>query len=318
MVRQVLSFAGGLEGEPEEIQPAQMIRELQCIITDTMPRTIVTEFEVDEPIPPVRGDPTRIQQVLLNLCVNARDAMPDGGRLRISVRGMALDRAFLAGHMGCAEGYYAVFEVRDNGVGIAEEDLPHICEPFFTSKRDGMGSGLGLPTVKSIVRSHGGFIDVSSEKGVGTTFRVFLPSMEHSQTMSKASIRDCWSRNNEGILLVDDESSVLAMTRQTLEACGYKVLTATDGAEAVAVFVSHPGEVQLVVTDILMPVMDGVALAEALRRISPETRIVALSGGRAESRERKLQSLNVSAVLRKPFTSAMLLEAVYHALAPEE
>lgn len=320
MVRQVLSFARGVEGGPHrETHLDKLLHDIRIMAKETFPKNLVSDFNIEENLPPILGDSTQLHQVLLNLCVNARDAMPQGGIMQVVARSMYLDATYLSQFENAKEGRYILLEVSDTGSGIPKKDWPLIFEPFFSTKEAGRGTGLGLSTVQSIVKAHAGFVSFRSEMGKGTTFSVYLPVYSIEDQVPE-NFRDAMAvrADDRCVLLVDDEASVLAITRQTLEAYGYHVLTASDGAEAIAVFVSNQNAIDLVVTDIVMPLMDGVAVVESISKISPDTPFIAVSGVGASSLERNLKRLGVDIVLRKPFTSTMLLQAVQNLLKPKD
>lgn len=312
MVRQVLSFARGVDSGPHrEVHLHKLLDDLRIMARETFPKNMVTDFNVEKDLPAILGDPTQIHQVLLNLCVNARDAMAEGGILQVVAKSMILDATYLAQFDAAKEGSYVLLEVSDTGAGIPKKDWALIFEPLFSTKESGRGTGLGLSTVQSIVKAHSGFVSFRSEMGKGTTFTVHIPAYARDSSLAqKPKDALCIPMDGICILLVDDEASVLEITRQTLEAYGYAVLTATDGADAVAVFVSNQDAIDLVVTDIVMPLMDGVAVVESIHKISPETKFIAVSGVGANSVEKNLERLGVKIILHKPYTSSMLLQAV--------
>lgn len=312
MVRQVLSFARGVDSGPHrEVHLHKLLDDLRIMARETFPKNMVTDFNVEKDLPAILGDPTQIHQVLLNLCVNARDAMAEGGILQVVAKSMILDATYLAQFDAAKEGSYVLLEVSDTGAGIPKKDWALIFEPLFSTKESGRGTGLGLSTVQSIVKAHSGFVSFRSEMGKGTTFTFHIPAYARDSSLAqKPKDALCIPMDGICILLVDDEASVLEITRQTLEAYGYAVLTATDGADAVAVFVSNQDAIDLVVTDIVMPLMDGVAVVESIHKISPETKFIAVSGVGANSVEKNLERLGVKIILHKPYTSSMLLQAV--------
>ena len=244
IVRQVLSFARGLEGQRVEIQPKHLIRELEKIIKDTFPKDIRLHFEIPREVWTILGDPTQVHQVLLNLCVNARDAMPNGGTLAIEIQNCELDAHYAAMNLQSKPGHYVKISVIDSGSGIPPELLDKIFEPFFTTKELNKGTGLGLSTVMTVVKSHGGIINVYSEVDRGSTFNVYLPAAQDSTAAGSTENAEANlpRGNGETILVVDDEASLVSITNQTLKTYGYKVLTAVDGAEAVAVYAPTPGQ----------------------------------------------------------------------------
>ena len=312
LLKQVLSFARGVAGERVAVHPGLVIREIEGMIRNTFPKNIVFEGDVAKDVWAVSGDPTQLNQVLLNLCVNARDAMADGGKLAIVARNAEVDAQFAALNRGATPGRHVVLEVTDTGCGITRENINRIFDPFFTTKESGKGTGLGLSTTLGIVRSHGGFLHVQSEPGQGSTFGVYLPALQEVAPAAApaAPVRDLPRGNGELVLVVDDEANVLEITRDTLQAFGYRVLTAADGAQAVALYAAHRQETALVVTDMMMPVMDGAALAAALRRIDPEIRIVGISGLQSQVDATRHAGGGMDHFLAKPFTAEALLRCV--------
>jgi PAS domain S-box-containing protein len=279
MVQQVLSFARGVEGRREQVEVAAVIRDVERIVNDTFLKNIEASTAIPDDLWAVSGDPIQLHQVLLNLCVNARDAMPAGGRLRISAANVILDAAFTGANIHAVAGPHVMLQVQDNGEGIPPEIAERIFEPFFTTKDVSKGTGLGLSTSLAIVKSHGGFILVDSAPGRGTTFSVYLPALLAPRA-DAARAKDVHLPRGAGelILVVDDEAPVRMVTRRLLEAFGYRVALAGNGVEALAVFTARQDEVAAVITDMMMPVMDGPATIRALRAIRPDVRIIAASG----------------------------------------
>jgi PAS domain S-box-containing protein len=309
IVRQVLSFARGLESERIEIQPKHLLLDLENIIKGTFPKNIELEFGIPNGIWTIWGDPTQVNQVLLNLCVNARDAMPNGGHLTFEVENFVLDEHYAAMNPQARPGRYVQINVTDSGAGMPQEVIEKIFEPFFTTKEMGKGTGLGLSTVMAIVKSHEGIVNVYSEPGKGTTFKVYLPAVEASVDGQKKLTQQISPPrgNGETVLVIDDEASILTITGQTLQAFGYRVLTARDGAEAIAVYAEHQDEIAVVLTDMMMPVMDGAATIRALMRMNPSVKIVAASGLNANGNFTKISNPNVRHFLTKPYTAGALL-----------
>ncbi len=311
IVRQVLTFARGLEGERVEVDPKRLLKDLENIIKDTFPKDIRLHFSVSNETWTILGDPTQVHQILLNLCVNARDAMPNGGRLAVGVENCVLDEQYAAMNLQAKAGRYVNFSVTDSGTGMPPGLIEKIFEPFFTTKDLNKGTGLGLSTVMAIVKSHDGVINVYSEPGKGTTFKVYLPAMETSSEARKeqSEAASLPRGNGETILVIDDEASILTITGQTLQAFGYQVLTATDGADAVAVYARHENEIAAVLTDMMMPVMDGPATIHALTRMNPAIKIVAASGLNANGGVAKVSG-GVKHFLAKPYTAGTLLKTL--------
>jgi PAS domain S-box-containing protein len=316
LVQQVLSFARGVEGAHVAVHLSDVVREIETIMQTTFPKNVTFSSHLPPDLWLVRGDPTQLSQILLNLCVNARDAMLEGGRLRISAQNRALDEQEAAAHPVIKPGRYVTLEVSDTGVGMGPEIVERIFEPFFTTKELGKGTGLGLSAVRGIVRSHGGTISVHSTPGRGSTFRILLPAQEEAG--APLPVRAPAERirgNGEVILVVDDEASILQVTQETLQLHGYRVLTAVDGAQAMALFALRRAEINLVLTDLMMPVMDGYAFIAALQRIEAKVPVIAVSGVGDEVSGQRLARGGVHQVLTKPFSAESLLAAIARGLA---
>ncbi len=311
MVSQVLSFARGMEGRRIEVQVRHIVSDIEKILGETFPKNIVVRSRYPKDLWTVEGDPTQLHQVLLNLCVNARDAMPDGGDLRITAGNMVVDEQYASMNLEASEGPHVRIEVEDSGTGIPPEVIDRIFDPFFTTKDIGQGTGLGLSTALSIIKSHGGFIRVYSDPGVGTRFRIYLPaSLESTNGDDSEEEEEMPRGNGETVLVVDDEASVRQITRQTLEVFGYKVLLAGDGAEGVAVYAPRRDEIDVVLTDITMPVMDGPSMIRVLRRLNPDVRVIAASGMAANGRMARAADAGVEHFLPKPYSADSLLRAI--------
>lgn len=314
MVRQVLMFGRGAKGERVVLQPRHVLREVMNIVTGTFPKSLNVEHSLSKDLWTILGDPTQLHQVLLNLCVNARDAMPDGGTLTISAENVTLDEDSAKLNIDSKPGKYVVITVSDTGSGIPPGLLDKIFEPFFTTKEVGKGTGLGLSTALAIVKAHNGFMNVYSEVNRGSSFKVYLPATElvEKPTPSEADL-DQYVGHGELILVVDDESSIREIARATLEAYGYRVLVAADGAEAIAIFVKNMDSVRAVIVDNMMPVMDGKSTVAALKRIEADVRIIATSGLQEEMSGSF--SEQIDAFINKPFTGGKLLSTVYEVLS---
>ncbi|HEY0968686.1 MAG TPA: PAS domain S-box protein [Opitutaceae bacterium] len=316
LVKQVLSFARGVEGRRVVVQLKHIVHEVEEIARSTFPKNITLRIQLTPDLWPVVGDPTQLNQVLLNLCVNARDAMPNGGQLTLTASNAVIDEQYAVMNKEVASGRYVRVEVTDDGMGIAPDLIDRIFEPFFTTKALGHGTGLGLSTTPGIVRSHGGFVNVYSELGKGTTFKVYLPAQTEGASLDKVEneVRSIPRGNGETLLLVDDEAMIISVTRQTLEAFGYRVLVAEDGAQAVAQYATHRDEIALVLTDMMMPVMDGPALISALRRISPQVPIIAASGLTANGPVARAAVAGVQHFLAKPYSADAMLRLINQVL----
>ncbi len=313
MVRQVLTFARGVEGERVLLQPRHLIKEVAKILGDTFPKTIQLRVRMAENLWPLMGDATQLHQVMVNLGVNARDAVPEGGIITLSAENVIVEQNQVTGD--AKPGFYVVIRVTDSGTGIPREILDKIFEPFFTTKETGKGTGLGLATVLGIVKSHAGFVQVQTEVGKGTTFLVYLPAMEKGEDKpAEGDHRQLPAGKGELILAVDDESSVLTMAKETLETFGYRVITARDGTEAIAEFTTHQHEIKGVLTDMLMPFMDGPSTIRVLRKLDPNVKIIAASGLMDSDKVRDATGMDNIAFLMKPYTAEKLLNTLHKLL----
>jgi len=308
IVRQVLSFGRGLEGHNIEIQPKHLLNDITRIIRDTFPKDIQLKFSTAPDAWTMRGDPTQLHQILLNLCLNARDAMPHGGKLTINIENQTLDGHDAAMNAGAKTGAYLVINVSDTGTGIPKDIIDKIFDPFFTTKEIGKGTGLGLSTVQGIVKGHGGFLNVYSEPGKGTTFRLYFPAITATDGDEKQDVQACLPRGDgETVLVIDDETSVLSLAGQTLEAFGYRALTANNGAAAVALYAQNKGKIAVVLTDMMMPIMDGRATIHALQQLNPAVKIIAASGLHTNADVARATAGGVKYFITKPYTAEALL-----------
>jgi PAS domain S-box-containing protein len=318
IIKQLLTFGRGLEGERVPVQLRTLITDMSGIIRETFHKNITTRHETPRDIWLVSGDETQLHQVLMNLCVNARDAMPGGGTLTLKLENQEFDESFARMTPGARPGRYVCLSVTDTGEGIAPEHLDKIYDPFFTTKELGKGTGLGLSTVLGIVQSHGGFIQVHSQPGRGTEFKAYLPAIEttEAQPASQAD-QHLPQGGGELVLVVDDESSVRQVTRKLLERNGYRVIEAVEGADGITQYVAHQKEVAMVLTDLAMPVMDGPAFIRVLRRLNPQVPIIAMTGYQSKSSLPADLGVPSEAILSKPFNGPMLLQTLQRVLHPE-
>jgi two-component system, cell cycle sensor histidine kinase and response regulator CckA len=316
LVAQVLSFARGVDGERRPVDVGALVTDIGSIVRDTFPKNISLTLDVAASLAPIVGDSTQIQQVLLNLVVNARDAMPSGGHLRLAVSEVVIDDEYVATAPGATAGSYLLVEVEDDGEGMAPEVRDRAFEPFFTTKAHGVGTGLGLSTAVAIIESHDGFLHVYSEPGRGTRFRVYLPCDLAPQEQPATPRADTDPPRGAGqcVLVVEDEAAIRAMTRQTLETYGYRVLEAANGAEAVAVFAREDGGVDVVLTDMMMPVMDGPATIHALQNLDPDVQVIGASGLHGNGKVAQAAAAGVRHFLPKPYETRRLLEVLAEVL----
>jgi PAS domain S-box-containing protein len=314
LVRQVLSFARGLEGERTLLQSRHLILEIAKIAKETFPKSIEIYTDIPNELWTVSGDATQLHQVLMNLCVNARDAMANGGTLNITAKNLVIDDNYARMHLDAQVGPHIVISVSDTGDGIPAKILDRIFEPFFTTKDMGKGTGLGLSTVMGIVKSHGGFIHVMSKPKQGTEFQVFLPATEAMLPLSVVENNELPWGNNEQILVVDDEAAIRDITKTSLEAFGYRVITAHDGIDAIALYAQHKEDISAVLVDMMMPSMDGSTTIRTLQKINPQLKSVAMSGLVTSDKLTAAVNAGVKTFLTKPFTAKELLQTLQQLL----
>jgi PAS domain S-box-containing protein len=312
LVKQILSFARGSGGESGPVKLKHLLGETGEMIQETFPKSIVfhaIKFPGKE-LWTIHGDPTELHQVLLNLCVNARDAMPHGGRLTLSAQNIMLDEE-TALATGATPGPYVMVSVADTGTGIPPQVLPRIFEPFFTTKQGDRGTGLGLATVAWIVKRHGGFIDIRTEPGKGTEFHVYLPAIDSVETKeTKPKEAGLPTGHGELILVIDDEATLLELTKTTLESFGYRVVTAQNGLQGIAQFRENQQDIKLIVTDTDMPYMDGIGTIRAIRELQPDLPVIIASGTEHDTEHLRRMGLGHLNSLGKPYNLDQLLLAV--------
>jgi len=313
LVKQVLSFARGFKGDNTIILIKHLISEMLLIAKQTFPKSIEFALAIPDDLWAISGDITQLHQVLMNLVVNARDAMPDGGKIEISAENKFIDEAYAKMNLEAKSGNYIKLTVADNGVGMPPEVLDRIFEPFFTTKEIGTGTGLGLSTVLGIIKSHGGFINVSSKVGKGTKFKLYLPAVESCQEVKTDNLTVPLGEG-ELILVVDDEAKILEIATLVLENYNYKVMTASNGIEAIALYAQHKHQIKAVLMDMIMPEMDGITAIRTLQKMNPQVQIIACSGFNPHEGLSDVANANVQMVLPKPFTAQDLLNSLQHVL----
>ena len=317
MVRQILTFSRGVGDKRTSLQLQRLINDLRRVGLDTFPKSIRVHTQLPDGLWQVTGDSTQLSQALLNLCLNARDAMPKGGDLILKAENVQLDEQYAAMHANAQPGAYVALSVTDTGQGMSDEIMKRIFEPFFTTKEIGKGTGLGLSTTLAIIKSHGGFIRVVSEIGKGSTLTMYLPAVQEQQPVATVAPVSALPRGRgQAILVADDEAAVRVICQHTLEAYGYRVYTASHGADAVALYALHPHEIAVVLTDLLMPIMDGTATIRALLRLDPNVKVILMSGTAMPGQLNQLLPHGAWVALGKPFTAAELLHALDQLLNP--
>ncbi|RCJ26606.1 hybrid sensor histidine kinase/response regulator [Nostoc sp. ATCC 43529] len=309
LVKQVMWFSRGYVGNFKTLQVRDLISEIENIIKQTFSRAI--EIRIDVPTQNlwnIFGDNTQLHQVLMNLCINARDAMPTGGILKISAKNFWVDSHYARMNIDAKVGSYIMISVADTGTGIPREIVDRIFEPFFTTKEVGKGTGLGLSTVLGIIKSHGGFVNVVTEVSKGAEFQVCLPVTQTIETDSKlCGDSELPSGHGELILVVDDEDSIREITKTWLEQNGYKAIVANDGIDAIALYTKHQQEISALLIDMMMPDMDGQTTINVLKKINPDIKIIGISGLASNHEMIKTLGNNVKTFLSKPYTSCDLL-----------
>jgi two-component system cell cycle sensor histidine kinase/response regulator CckA len=322
LVRQILAFAQGVGGVHQEVEVKHLLDETMRVIRDSFPKNIGLNDHVPDDLWPIMADATQVHQVLLNLCVNARDAMTSGGVLTLRAENSLMSESAAERIEGASAGAWVVLHIEDTGPGIPRDVLEHIWEPFFTTKGASGGTGLGLSTVRGIVENHKGFISLKTSPGAGTTFRVYLPAVEvkniggNVEPIQPSTLEG----NGELIVVVDDDARIREMTAAILSRYGYRVLTASDGTEAVAIFAARGSEISMIVTDVRMPNLDGAALANVVLHLNPSVKIIAMSGMGSGGLNSQMQRY-AGAFLYKPFKVEALLHTVHgllHSESPAE
>jgi PAS domain S-box-containing protein len=314
LVKQILAFARGVEGKRVPLQVRHLLSEVVQVARQTFPKAI--ELYTDIPTTDlwtVSADATQLHQVLMNLCVNARDAMPDGGIFKLAAENILVDEAYTRMNLEASIGPYVTITISDTGIGIPPELLERIFDPFFTTKEPGKGTGLGLSTVLGIVKNHGGFVNVYSEIGQGSQFKVYLPAVEDAAIQTAKEL-ELLTGQGELILIVDDEPLIQQVTKTSLEERNYRTLLASDGIEAIALYAQYQQEICAVLMDIMMPSMDGLTAIRTLQKLNSQVKVIATSGLASNHQLAEVTGIGVKAFLPKPYTATELLDTLQKVL----
>jgi PAS domain S-box-containing protein len=316
LVKQLLTFARKTATTFDSLIVNDVVIEIERLLTETFPKTIEIHTELQKKLPPILADSTQIHQVLLNLCVNARDAMPGGGKLSIWTRTVE-GKTLSSQHPDALSAEYIEIQVSDNGIGMDEETRRHIFEPFFTTKGVGKGTGLGLSVVYGIAESHRGFIDVISELGKGTTFSVFLPVQQLAveQVELKSKVSEGMSDGAETVLIIEDEEMLRELLRTILESKGYKVISASDGEEGVQMFFENRNKVALVVSDLGLPKLSGEDVVSSIKQIDPNAKLIIATGFIDPEMKSDLAKIGVLSFILKPYKTDEVIHVVHDAIA---
>jgi PAS domain S-box-containing protein len=318
LVKQVLLFARGAHGEHTALHLRHIIGDMEKLLRETFPRSIEIRTQVDRDLWLVHGDATQLNQVLMNLCVNARDAMPSGGRITVSATNTQPGEDVFRAHPGLKPGSFVMLSVQDNGTGIPPEIIDHIFDPFFTTKEAGKGTGLGLSTVIGIIKGHNGAVNVVSEPEKGARFEIFLPALPAEKPPAVNDSRSPLPKGQgEGVLVIDDEVFIREAVTSMLRHCGYTAFVAETGREGISLYLKNRDKIRLALVDIMMPGLDGFTTIRLLRDASPDLKIVAISGMLDNERFGTAPELRGVDLLRKPVSAEVLMGKIAAALRSE-
>jgi signal transduction histidine kinase len=312
LIKQILSFGRGLEGKQVCLQLPHLLRDVEKILKETLPKSIDLEVDVADGLWMVLADVTQLHQILMNLCINARDAMPEGGLLQIGAENCVVAAGDIRLYSHAGE--YVMITVTDNGEGIPSHQLDRIFDPFFTTKDVGQGTGLGLSAVLGIVKSHGGFVDVVSKVNEGSQFQIYMPVCDKAEPTPSVT-EELAKGQEQVVLVVDDEAAIGEMMRVTLEFYNYRVFVAQDSTTALAIFGQHANKIDLALIDVMMPAIDGFATVAAMQQIRPKVNVVLMSGMVSPEMRAQAEQLGCRAFLAKPFTTSDLMLSVQESLA---
>ena len=318
LTQQLLAFSRKVKSELRPVNLNQEVRQVEKLLRRTIPRMIDIEVHLGDELRVINADPAQLEQVMMNLCVNARDAMPEGGRLVIETENVVLDEGYCREHLGAKPGEYVLLTISDTGCGMDKETLEHIFEPFFTTKDKDRGTGLGLAMVYGIVKNHGGYIMCYSEPGEGTTFKIYFPVLGEGAEVHVLEEEEgeevVLEGEGERILLVDDEGAIRELGKEILERFGYEVLLAGDGEEAVEIYRDRGGEISLVIMDYVMPGMGGRRCLEEILKVDPEAKVIIASGYSINGPTKEALKVGAKAFINKPYDLRQMLKVVKEVL----
>jgi two-component system, cell cycle sensor histidine kinase and response regulator CckA len=315
LVKQILMFTRGTDGQRVPTNLNSLLQEVAQITQQTFPKSIQIREDIPkQTLGQILADPTHLHQVLMNLCVNARDAMPNGGQLTLALEPFYVDELFAKMVLDAQVGHYLLVTVSDTGIGIASKVRDRIFDPFFTTKSQGEGTGLGLSTVLGIVKNYGGFLQVSGKPKKGTQFKVYLPILTETLPDATEQPAELPQGNGELVLIVEDDPAIQRTNQSLLTSYHYRTLVAKDGVEAIALYVKRMTEIKLVLMDVMMPNLDGISTIQALKNINPQVAIIATSG--LPVHREAVLAAGARAFLGKPYTVGDLLQAL--SLIPEK
>jgi len=318
LTQQLLTFSRKVESQLRPVDLNQEIIQVEKLLKRTIPKMIDIELNLNDTLKIINADPTQMEQVMMNLAVNARDAMPDGGKLIIGTDNLVLNEEFCRINIGAVPGTYVMLAVSDTGHGMDRETLEHIFEPFYTTKEIGKGTGLGLAMVYGIVKNHSGYITCNSEAGSGTTFKIYLPIIEEATDEELGDEPEAMPEGGtETILLVDDESYIRDLGKKMLTRFGYTVLTAVDGESALALYREKRTHISLVILDLSMPGMGGERCLEELLRTDPGAKVIIASGYAVDEPKAKVMKARAYGFVGKPYDMKKLLEVIREVIDTE-
>jgi len=315
LTQQLLTFSRKVESKLRPVNLNQEVRQVEKLLKRTIPRMIDIKLHLDENIRIINADPAQVEQVLMNLGVNARDAMPEGGEIIVETENIILDEEYCKTHLGAIAGEYVLLSVSDTGYGMDKETVEHIFEPFFTTKKIGKGTGLGLAMVYGIVKNHGGYIMCYSEPGEGTTFKIYFPAIKSESVEQESGPKtEEISGGHETVLLVDDEEGILDIGKGMLERFGYTAIIAESGEKAIEIYKAEKDRIDLVVLDLSMPGMGGHKCLSELREIDPRIKVIIASGYAASGKVKETLECGAAAFIGKPYQLADMLKKVREVL----